>query len=197
MTQLSVNVNKIALLRYSRGSNSIVGGLGGYAGRPLQPELDWPFFDADFSMSAQILAQVHALTPSAAVQLWTRHVSAQPDETHPMQLREGHRLQPTVSGPDWLAEFDAVSEEHPAQQGRAAAFLSSHFHAAGAAPVFFMASRALAYALTPAALAACWPCLLAISDESPLLYQPVTGKFVWCRPHGALAAGEESLESDS
>lgn len=173
---------------------SIVAALGDDAGRPLQPELDWPFFDAGFSTSAETLAQVHALTPHAAAQLWTCHVSTQPDETHPMQLREGHRLQPTVSGPDWLAEFDAVSGEHPAQEGRVAAFLSSHFHAAGAAPVFFMASRALAYALTPAALVACWPCLLAISDESPLLYQPVTGKFVWCRPHGELAGGEDGLQ---
>lgn len=173
---------------------SIVGDLGGAAGRPLQPEPDWPFFDADFAVTAQTLAQVQALTPDAAAQLWTRHVSAHPDETHPMQLRAGHRLQTTVSGPDWLAEFDAVSSEHLAQDGCVARFLSSHFHAAEAAPVFFMASRARAYALTPAALAACWPCLLAISDEGPLLYQPATGKFVWCRPHGALAGGEEGLQ---
>lgn len=176
---------------------SILGVLEDDAGRPLQPEADWPFFDADFSVSAQMRAQVQALTPHAAAQLWTRHVSAQPDETHPMQLRDGHRLQPTVSGPDWLAEFDSVSSEHPAQSGRVAAFLASHFHAAGAAPVLFMASRARAYALTPAALAACWPCLLAISDEGPLLYQPVTGKFVWCRPHGVLAGGEDGPQSDS
>lgn len=173
---------------------SIVGSLGGAAGRPLQSEPDWPFFDADFAVTAQTLAQVQALTSDAAAQLWTRHVSAHPDETHPMQLREGHRLQTTVSGPDWLAEFDAVSSEHPAQDGRVARFLSSHFYAAGAAPVFFMASRTLAYALTPAALAACWPCLLAISDEGPLLYQPATGKFAYFSPQGALAGGEEGLQ---
>jgi hypothetical protein len=28
------------------------------AGRPLQPELDWPFFDADFAIPAEMLAQV-------------------------------------------------------------------------------------------------------------------------------------------
>jgi len=173
---------------------SIVGDLGDGAGRPLQPEPDWPFFDADVSIPTQMLAQVQALTPDAAALLWTRHVSAHPDEIHPMRLRKGHRLQPTVSGPDWLAEFDAVSSERPAQDGRVAAFLSSHFHAAEAAPVFFMASRALAYALTPAALATCWPCLLAIFDEGPLLYQPATGKFVWCRPQGALAGGEDRLQ---
>ena len=141
-----------------------------------------------------MLAQVQALTPDAAAQLWTRHVSAHPDEIHPMRLREGRCLQPTVSGPDWLAEFDAVFREHPTQDGRVAAFLSSHFHAAEAVPVFFMASRALVYALTPAALARCWPCLLAIFDEGPLLYQPATGKFVWCRPQGALAGGEDRLQ---
>ncbi|KAB8059862.1 hypothetical protein GCN74_10795 [Janthinobacterium sp. FT14W] len=173
---------------------SIVGGLGDEAGRPLQPDRDWPFFDADFFVPPQVLAQVQALTPHAAALLWTRHVSAHPAETHPMQLRAGHRLQPRVSGPDWLAEFDAVPSEHPAQSGRVAAFLVSHFQAAGAAPVLFMASRARAYALTPAALAACRPCLLAISDEGPLLYQPATGKFVWCRPHGAQAGGEEGQE---
>ncbi|WP_081922579.1 DUF2947 family protein [Janthinobacterium sp. RA13] len=173
---------------------SIVGSLGGAAGRPLQPEPDWPFFDADFAVVAQTLAQVQALTPDAAAQLWTRHVSAHPDETHPMQLRAGHRLQTTVSGPDWLAEFDAVSSEHPAQDGRVARFLSSHFHLAVAAPVFFMASRTRAYALTPAALAACWPCLLAISDEGPLLYQHATGKFAYFSPQGALAGGEEGLQ---
>ncbi|PHV38934.1 hypothetical protein CSQ95_11750 [Janthinobacterium sp. BJB304] len=174
---------------------SIVGVLGGGAGRPLQPEPDWPFFDVDFSVTAETLAQVQALTPDAAAQLWTRHVSAQPDETHPMRLRAGHRLQTKVSGPDWLAEFDAVSSEHPAQGGRVARFLSSHFHLAGAAPVFFMASRTLAYALIPAALAACWPCLLAISDEAPLLYQPATGKFVYFSPQGMLAGGEDGLQS--
>ncbi|WP_402719374.1 DUF2947 family protein [Janthinobacterium rivuli] len=173
---------------------SIVGNLGCTAGRPLQPEPDWPFFDADFAVTAQTLAQVQALTPDAAAQLWTRHVSAHPDETHPMQLRAGHRLQTTVSGPDWLAEFDAVSSEHPAQDGCVARFLSSHFHLAGVAPVFFMASLARAYALTPAALAACWPCLLAISDEGPLLYQPATGKFAYFSPQGALAGGEEGLQ---
>ncbi|MGK5049560.1 hypothetical protein ACQ4WP_27240 [Janthinobacterium sp. GB4P2] len=78
---------------------SIVGFLGDDAGRPLQPEWDWPFFDADFFVSAEMLAQVQALTPDAAAQLWTRHVSAHPDETHPMQLREGRCLQPTVSAP--------------------------------------------------------------------------------------------------
>ncbi len=146
MSHLSVKVNKIALLRNSRGRN----------------------FPGLFAFSARFLDMgAAALRPHAASQLWTRHVSAQPDEAHSMQLREGHRLQPTVSGPDWLAGFDAVSSEHPAQQGRVAAFLSSHFHAAGAAPVFFMASQVRAYALTPAALAACWPCLLAISDEGP------------------------------
>jgi hypothetical protein len=174
---------------------SIIEAWGDDAVRPLQPEPDWPLFDADFSVSAQMLAQVQALTPDAAAQLWARHVSARPDETHPMQLREGHRLQPTVSGPDWLAEFDAISSERAAQDGRVAAFLASHFHTARTAPVFFMASRALAYALTPAALGACWPCLLAISDEGPLLYQPATGRFVWCRPHGALAGGEDRPES--
>lgn len=173
---------------------SIIGDLGDDAGRPLQPDRDWSFFDADFSVPPQMLAQVQALTPDAAALLWTRHVSVHPDETHPMQLREEHRLQPTVSGPDWLAEFDAVSSEHPAQSGRVAAFLAAHFQAAKEAPVLFMASRARAYALTPAALAACWPCLLAISDEGPLLYQPATGKFVWCRPHGALAGGEDGPE---
>lgn len=173
---------------------SIIEALGDDAVRPLQPEPDWAFFDADFSVSAQMLAQVQALTADAAVQLWTRHVSAYPDEIHPMRLRKGHRLQPTVSGPDWQAEFDAVSREHPAQDGRVAAFLSFHFHAAEAAPVFFMASRALAYALTPAALATCWPCLLAISDEGALLYQPATGKFVWCRPQEMLAGGEDRLQ---
>lgn len=175
---------------------SIVGNLGD-AGRPLQPEPDWPFFDADFAITEQTLAQVQALTPDAAAQLWTRHVSSHPDEIHPMRLRDGHRLQTTVSGPDWLAEFDAVSGEHPAQDGRVARFLSSHFHLAVAAPVFFMASRTLAYALTPAALAACWPCLLAISDESPLLYQPATGKFVYFSPQGALAGGADWLVPDS
>lgn len=174
---------------------SIVEALGNDAVRPLRPEPDWPFFDADFSVSAQMLEQLQALTPDTAAQLWARHVSARPDETHPMQLREGHRLQPTVSGQDWLAEFDAISGERPAQDGRVAAFLSSHFHTASKAPVFFMASRVLAYALTPAALGACWPCLLAISDEGPLLYQPATGRFVWCRPHGALAGGEDGQES--
>jgi len=174
---------------------SIVGDLGGDAGRPLQPEPDWPFFEADFFISAGTLAQVRVLSPDAAAQLWMRHVSAQPAETHPMQLRDGHRLQPTVSGPDWLAEFDAVSSEYPAQDGRVARFLSSYFHLASAAPVMFMASRARAYALTPAALAACWPCLLAISDEGPLLYQPATGKFVYFSPQGALAGGENGLQS--
>lgn len=173
---------------------SIVGNLGD-AGRPLQPERDWPFFDADFFISAETLAQVRVPSPDAAAQLWMRHVSAHPDEIHPMQLHDGHRLQPTVSGPDWLAEFDAVSSEHPAQGGRVTRFLSSHFQLADAAPVFFMASRTLAYALTPAALAACWPCLLAISDEGPLLYQPATGKFVYFSPQGALAGGEDGLQS--
>ncbi|WP_425253529.1 DUF2947 family protein [Janthinobacterium sp. NFX145] len=168
--------------------------MDGAAGRPLQPEPDWPFFDADFAVTAQTLAQVQALTSDAAAQLWTRHVSAHSDETHPMQLRAGHRLQTTVSGPDWLAEFDAVSSEHLAQDGCVAKFLSSYFPAAGAAPVFFMASRTRAYALTPAALAACWPCLLAISDEGPLLYQPATGKFAYFSPQGALAGGEEGLQ---
>ncbi|ATD62989.1 hypothetical protein CNX70_24710 [Janthinobacterium svalbardensis] len=148
-------------------------------------------------MSAETLTQVQALTPDVAAQLWTRHVSVHADEIHPMQLREGHRLQPTVSGPDWLAEFDAVSSEDTAQAGRVARFLSSHFHAAEAAPVFFMTSRTLAYALTPAALAACWPCLLAISDEGPLLYQPATGNFVYFSPQGVLAGGEDGLVPDS
>ena len=170
---------------------SIIVNLDGAAGRPLQPEPDWPFFDADFAVTARTLAQVQALTSDAAAQLWTRHVSARPDEMHPMQLRAGHRLRTTVSGPDWLAEFHAVSSENLAQVGCVARFLSSHFHAAGAAAVFFMASRARAYALTPAALAACWPCLLAISDEGPLLYQPATGKFVYFSPQGALAGGED------
>lgn len=158
--------------------------------RPLQPEPDWPFFDADFHVAAGLLAQVCALTPDAAAQLWTRHVSAHPDETHPMHLAGGHRLSPTVCGPDWAAECDAVSMEHPASRGRVAAFLIHHFHGAVDEPIFFIASRVRAYALTPSALAVCWPCLLALSDEGPLLYQPTTGKFAWFRPHGALAAGE-------
>ncbi|PKV45771.1 Protein of unknown function (DUF2947) [Janthinobacterium sp. 61] len=174
---------------------SIVAALGAYAGQPLQPERDWAFFDAEFAISAETLAQVQALTPDAAAQLWTHHVSTHPDETHPMRLGTGHLLQPTVAGPDWLVEFDAVSSEHPAQSGRVARFLNSHFHAAVAAPVFFMASRARAYVLTPAALAACWPCLLAISDESPLLYQPATAKFAYFSPQGALAGGDDGLPS--
>lgn len=161
--------------------------------RPLQPEPDWPFFDADFHVTAGTLAQVRALTPDAAARLWKRHVSAHPDEAHPMQLPGGHRLSLTVCGPDWPAEFDAVSIEQPASQGSVAVFLIFHFHGAADAPIFFIASRSLAYVLTRAALAACWPCLLALSDEGPLLYQPVTGKFVWFRPHGALAAGEAKL----
>lgn len=161
--------------------------------RPLQLEPDWPFFDADFHVTAQMRAQVRALTPDAAARLWTRHVSAQPDETHPMHLSSGHRLGPTVCGPDWQAEFDAVSIEHPASQGSVAAFLIGHFHGVVADPLFFIASRSLAYVLTRAALVACWPCLLTLSDEGPLLYQPVTGKFVWFRPHGALAAGGDKL----
>lgn len=165
--------------------------LNGYGSLPLQAEQDWAFFDADFAISAETLAQVQALTPDAAAQLWTRHVSVHADEIYPMQLREGHRLQPTVSGLDWQTEFDAVSSEDQAQAGRVARFLSSHFHAAEAAPVFFLASRTLAYALTPAALAACWSCLLAISDEGPLLYQPATARFLWCRPQEALAGGED------
>ena len=116
---------------------SIIVNLDGDAGRPLQPEPDWPFFDADFAVTARTLAQVQALTSDAAAQLWTRHVSARPDEMHPMQLRAGHRLRTTVSGPDRLAEFHAVSSENLAQDGCVARFLSSHFHAAGAAAVFF------------------------------------------------------------
>ena len=75
---------------------SIVAALGDGASRPLQPEPDWPFFDADFFVSAKMLAQVQALTPDSAAQLWARHVSAHPDEIHPVRLREGHRLPPTV-----------------------------------------------------------------------------------------------------
>ena len=165
--------------------------MNGYGSLPLQAERDWAFFDADFAISAETLAQVQALTPDAAAQLRTRHVSVHADEIYPMQLREGHRLQPTVSGLDWQTEFDAVSSEDQAQAGRVARFLSSHFHAAEAAPVFFMASRTLAYALTPAALAACLSCLLTISDEGPLLYQPATARFLWCRPQEALAGGED------
>lgn len=74
--------------------------LNGYGSLPLQAERDWAFFDADFAISAETLAQVQALTPDAAAQLWTRHVSVHADAIHPMQLREGHRLQPTVSGQD-------------------------------------------------------------------------------------------------
>ena len=159
--------------------------------RPLQPTQDWPFFDADCHVAPELLAQVHALTPQAAAQVWRRHVSAHADETHPMRLCKGHRLAQGMAGPAWQQQFDAVSTAHPAQEGSVAQFLARHFHASDEAPVFFMASRVLAYALTPAALAACWPCLLMLSDEGPLLYQPATGRFACFRPQGQLAAGED------
>ena len=52
--------------------------------RPLDPKVDWEFFDPDLAVPASTLASIHPLTEESATALWREFVSQ--DADHPMQL---------------------------------------------------------------------------------------------------------------
>jgi hypothetical protein len=163
--------------------------------RSLNPDADWPFFDADFGITPEVSSCVRPLDEKAAVAFWVAHVSSNSVERHPMLLPEKHWLSPTEFGPNWVTEFNENVAATSPDKGAVSMALQEHFGGTDLEPVFFVTMRERAYSLEARALAYCWPCLLAMDDEGAFLYQPGTGLYAWFGPNGTLGFGSRPQQN--
>ena len=152
--------------------------------RLLDLETDWAFFDPDFHVPHEIQTQVQALTETASAELWSAHVSANPNERHPMLLPGSHWLKPSLQGPSWMPEFNA--EQNAAA---VATFLQQVFELDPQELVFFIAMRERSYSVPFGVFLDHWPCFVAGDDEGSFLFHPRSGAFACFGPNGSLSFG--------
>lgn len=158
--------------------------------RPLDPELDWAFFDPAFGVPPGIRTQVQPLTNAGATELWNKHVSDALHEGHPMLLPGTHGLKPTQQGPNWETSFN--SEDH---QTDVRAFLQGVFHLGIDERMHFMAMRERCYSVPFGVFLSCWRCFLVQDDEGAFLFHAPSGAFASFGPHGSLSFGHRSANA--
>jgi hypothetical protein len=155
--------------------------------RPLDPEVDWAFFDPEFGVPPSIRTQVQPLTDEGSAQLWNKHVSAEPHERHPMLLPGTHWLKPTQQGPSWEAAFNSDDNQTDVR-----AFLQGVFNLGVDELIYFMAMRERSYSVPFGVFLSCWRCFLVQDDEGAFLFHAPSGAFASFGPKGSLSFGHRS-----
>jgi Protein of unknown function (DUF2947) len=158
--------------------------------RPLDPEIEWAFFDPDFGVPQGIRTQVQPLTDADSAELWNKHVSADPNERHPMLLPGTHWLKPTQQGPSWVSEFNS---EH--SEAGVSSFLHQVFELGIDEPIYFIAMRERSYPVPFGVFLSCWRCFLAEDDEGAFLFHARSGAFASFGPNGSLSFGRRSANA--
>lgn len=158
--------------------------------RPLDPELDWAFFDPEFGVPPGLRQQVQPLTIAGSAQLWNQHVSDAPHEGHPMQLPDTHWLKPTQQGPNWEAAFKSENS-----QTDVSAFLQRVFDLGINERVDFMAMRERCYSVPFGVFLSCWRCFLVQDDEGAIVLHAPSGAFASFGPQGSLFFGHRSVHA--
>ena len=154
--------------------------------RPLDTELDWPFFDPAFGLTPATRSQIHALAPAAAAALWASHVSAVPAERHGMLLPATHWLNTNLktAGPDW---------QHEVNTWAIAAFIQQGLATAAGADVYFITMREQAWRVRVEIFIAHWPAFLSLDDEAPFVFDPASGQYVAFGPQGSLFSANKFI----
>ncbi|WOB06937.1 DUF2947 family protein [Piscinibacter gummiphilus] len=158
--------------------------------RPLDPETDWAFFDPGFHVPQEIQAEVQALTEAGSAELWTEHVSANPNERHPMLLPGSHWLKPKLQGPNWMPEFNGKQSE-----AAVGTFLQEVFELGMQELILFIAMRERSYSVPFGVFLRHWPSFVAGDDEGSFLFHPRSGAFACFGPNGSLSFGRRSANA--
>lgn len=163
--------------------------------RPLDPIVDWPFFDHGFGIGSEDREVVLALCEAASSELWRTHVSAKQAERHPMLLPSSHWLTPNEYGPNWVAEFNNDSECSDSPRGKVESFLLKSFQLEEMERVFFISMREHCYSVPIHFFARHWPCFLAGDDEGAFLFHPASGRFAQFGPNGSVGFGIRAVSN--
>jgi hypothetical protein len=155
--------------------------------RPLDPKLDWPFFDPGFPAPPDSLGQIRPLTEDSAAKLWGDYINA--DARHPMDLPDDSwpaqlMCAPTVAS--WQCEWN---------EGQGTVFaewLKTMVPWKDPEPVIFTWSRSDSIETTWGVFCRCWRNFL-FDDECPFLWSLIEPHAIGFTPRGEAHVGRRGL----